>query len=100
MLVAFEDGHLLAGRDQPLDDPQADRAEPDDDDVIVHAVHLLAAERLLDPPADQQVGQQGVGDRDQGEADDHEQHAEDPQPGRLATVVEVAVPGGGQRRRW
>ena len=100
VLVAFEDGHRLAGRDQPLDHPQADRAEPDHDHVVVHAVHLLAPERLLDAPADQQVGQQGVGDRDQGEADDHEQHAEDPQPGRLAGEVEVAVAGRGQGRRW
>ena len=97
VLVALEDDHRLAGQREVLEDAQSDRAEPDQDHVVAHPGGELAAERLCDPPADEQVGEHGVQDRHQRGTDDHQYDRPDPQPGRLISEEEITESHGRER---
>ena len=68
------------GRGDGLHDAHAQRPQPDHHDVPAQPGHLAVAERLLQPPRHQQVGQQRVRGRGQHDAGEHEHHRERPQP--------------------
>ena len=74
----------------PERDPVADRAEADDDDVVVDvAGHGPSAERLEESRADERIGDERVDDGDEGGPDEAQEDRVQP---------ERAVPGGVGRR--
>jgi hypothetical protein len=89
--------HLTPGVHQLLDDPGADGAEADHDDMPVQAGDPLPAERFLDAAADDRVGEHGEEHRDERRAQQHEADRRDHQPRLLAAEVIVAVADGGHR---
>jgi hypothetical protein len=96
VLVHLDHHDVAARRVQLLYDPQADRAQADHQHVAAQRGDFLPAEGLLDPPADQDVGDQREEHPDEQAAGHHEQDREPDQPRRLPAEGEVAVADGRQ----
>ena len=76
---------------QPGGDLQAESAEPHDDHVAGHAPRSPLAQRVVEPAADQEVGDVGHQDREDADARQHEHDGPQPQPPGLSRKAEVAV---------
>ena len=94
VLVGLHHHHPPALGYEALDDSEPDRAEAHHHHVARHHGHLLAAERLFDAAADQQVGEQSEGGGHQGHPGHHEEHAVGQQPSGLPTEGVVAETDG------
>ena len=92
--VELEDDDPASGRDQVLDDPDADRAEPDDDDVPAHRPDPALTQRMLEPAAHQELREQREQDGREHDLDDHQEDRVGPQRRRLLGEGEVAVADG------
>ena len=89
-VVTLDDDHLAAAGDDALDDVNPQRAEPDDHGMARHPCDLSATKRLVDPPPDQEVGEEDEGHRGQRHPEHDEDDGEDLHPSRLMGEGEVA----------
>ena len=88
-VIALDHGDFVASLVQVDGNLAADRAQPDDDDVIAHPGELLTPQRLRQSPADQCIGQQGGGDSNECGASQNQDHGPQAKPSGLITEVEV-----------